>query len=802
MQSIQSLLRNTKASIGKKARYQKGLRTSTEGTLTRECGTGLSITSLIRGTKYRTKGWNIKFTEEESILNEVVYYEGQVDLPLSSPAYDISQLRIPIMVDAVLYFRSDDAPTSETYEPVDIKTYRLGDIIGSVNKYVPIEFSGNFTSVLNCYIQCNISNIECSQRSVMRQQFIKASKSEQTDNICRVKTHEQIKNQDYWLCTDYDESELLLCQKCDPSTLQPYLFPCFGNKVATRELASLSQTYYERICGLFVLHQNRLRTVYKALFIQMKRNKEEFKEKRTRFKKVELDHELFSMYDLDSLGSEEDSSDSESSDISSSSNSNSSYSEESKTTSSNSDSKLGTQRENMNASADQCVTLDQDDFDNEEVRTSLDGNLQHILLSKGASRGICLTPFSVVHTIEEKRDEIIVKINKISCKLLNLIRSHPFVAKKLIEAKYWEKYDKSIQKRFICNSSSKTLLSLGNQDKETMITNSQRKKYMKTCRREEWRGLPYRNTYETSSSPIMIEYEPDSDNNNESDSESSSISSISTIEEEYQDYHLVFLLHGYKGRSKDMSNFQNSILKKFPEARVHSCKSLNGINYGKYTNGILSLAKLIAREMKQEIDRTKQMKKLGRISMIAYSLGGLVFRASLRYLRRWIDLDTRLDMLITMGTPHCGYVHTSSNLLSTGMWFVEKFSKNPFISQIRLSDSKSLRDCFIYQLSDDEYISCFSKVIFVGSSQDAYAPLESAIVEPSRRLERGSKSEIIMKIQAKLRCNLSNTKFIQVWVNCKPRKKSKLDAYIGREAHIEFIDNIEVTKMIISRYFS
>lgn len=54
---------------------------------------------------YKTKGWNIKFTEEESILNEVAYYSTEIDLPQSDPEYDISELRIPLMMDIFLYFQ-------------------------------------------------------------------------------------------------------------------------------------------------------------------------------------------------------------------------------------------------------------------------------------------------------------------------------------------------------------------------------------------------------------------------------------------------------------------------------------------------------------------------------------------------------------------------------------------------------------------------------------------------------------------------------------------------------------------------
>mmetsp|Transcript_7715 Transcript_7715/g.8724 ORF Transcript_7715/g.8724 Transcript_7715/m.8724 type:complete len:82 (-) Transcript_7715:98-343(-) len=81
---------------------------------------------------------------------------------------------------------------------------------------------------------------------------------------------------------------------------------------------------------------------------------------------------------------------------------------------------------------------------------------------------------------------------------------------------------------------------------------------------------------------------------------------------------------------------------------------------------------------------------------------------------------------MTLGTPHCGYLHSNSKLLSTGMWFVEKFTKNPIISQIRLTDAAKVRDTVIYKLSKNRGISSFKKVYFIGSTKDSYAPFESS----------------------------------------------------------------------------
>jgi hypothetical protein len=53
---------------------------------------------------YKTKGWNIRFTEEETILNEVSYYVAEIDLPVCEPEQELTAHRIPLMMDVTLYF--------------------------------------------------------------------------------------------------------------------------------------------------------------------------------------------------------------------------------------------------------------------------------------------------------------------------------------------------------------------------------------------------------------------------------------------------------------------------------------------------------------------------------------------------------------------------------------------------------------------------------------------------------------------------------------------------------------------------
>ena len=150
-----------------------------------------------------------------------------------------------------------------------------------------------------------------------------------------------------------------------------------------------------------------------------------------------------------------------------------------------------------------------------------------MLLDKGASRGICLNPYAVVHIIEKKKSEIIGQINKISTAFINLVKCQPFLAKQLLQEKYFIKDKKSQENRFYTSeiSSIGSSYTLNDErNREELKSNIQRKKYMKNIRKETWAGLPYpKNLYEFYDYPIMIEqiWEPE---NNDSDSEISNSS--------------------------------------------------------------------------------------------------------------------------------------------------------------------------------------------------------------------------------------------------------------------------------------
>ena len=77
-------------------------------------------------------------------------------------------------------------------------------------------------------------------------------------------------------------------------------------------------------------------------------------------------------------------------------------------------------------------------------------------------------------------------------------------------------------------------------------------------------------------------------------------------------------------------------------------------------------------------------------------MGGLIIRACLPYLDKFKD---KMHGFVTLCTPHLGYMYKTSKLFSTGMWLMRKWKKSTCLSQLEMTDSKELRETFLFQLS-------------------------------------------------------------------------------------------------------
>ena len=172
-------------------------------------------------------------------------------------------------------------------------------------------------------------------------------------------------------------------------------------------------------------------------------------------------------------------------------------------------------------------------------------------------------------------------------------------------------------------------------------------------------------------------------------------------------------------------------------------------------------------------------------------------RAALPYLDR---LKDKFHGFISLCVPHLGYMYKTSKLFSTGIWLMNKWKKSTSIGQMRMADANRLEDCYLYRLSQCEGLSWFKHMVLVSSYQDQYAPFDSARIqickEAAKDVSRGS--GYIQMVNSLLSSVPFNVLYrLDVNFNIE---ENNLDSYIGRTAHILFLENEELLKMIVARY--
>lgn len=339
------------------------------------------------------------------------------------------------------------------------------------------------------------------------------------------------------------------------------------------------------ICDIFVRHFNKLREAYKALYLEIKAHLGEKDNKRIKCyaKSKKLDEMLFASYESESDSSEsEDETDSSSeSSLTSSSSEEVSQAEDASTAASISNNQNRRPMKRIQLEKSSSIQLSEDTMTERRIKeieenesslmvTTLQVELKHMVLKKGASKGICLTPYSVTQMIEEQRNNLITAIHMLQEQFIDMVKMNPIISKTILEKNYFKRMKKQVSHKFHCLSSDSLFdpVSATKLVNEDVLASQQRQKFYFKSTQENSRGLPYqKNYYEFFNYPIIFEetYIPEiSDTGSESNSDSIEESKINHTGD-----HVIFLVHGYKGKVGDMANIKSTIIKKFQSARVY-----------------------------------------------------------------------------------------------------------------------------------------------------------------------------------------------------------------------------------------
>ena len=122
----------------------------------------------------------------------------------------------------------------------------------------------------------------------------------------------------------------------------------------------------------------------------------------------------------------------------------------------------------------------------------------------------------------------------------------------------------------------------------------------------------------------------------------------------------------------------------------------------------------------------KKHRRLGTLSFLGHSFGGLIVRAALPHL---LEFRSNFYSFITLGTMHLGFPN-ASKIIENGAWLVKNMRKSRCLEEILLEDCPGdPRQTFLYKSSLREDLGFFKNVCFIASVDDQYAPFESARVQ-------------------------------------------------------------------------
>jgi pimeloyl-ACP methyl ester carboxylesterase len=260
----------------------------------------------------------------------------------------------------------------------------------------------------------------------------------------------------------------------------------------------------------------------------------------------------------------------------------------------------------------------------------------------------------------------------------------------------------------------------------------------------------------------------------------------------YQGVHLFILVHGFQGNSFDMRLLKNNLSLLYPEA-LFLCSNANE----ETTEGdINEMGVRLAQEVVNYITEWCPENALGRISFIGHSMGGLIIRAALPYLEQFAP---KMHMFMTLSSPHLGYMYNTSRLIDAGMWVLKKVRRYRCLQQLSMSDHTDPRQTLIYELSMKKGLNWFRHIVLVGSYQDQYAPFDSARMEVPDRPTQDERSRVYHEVASNLLSSVTASALHRLDVDFKISEKS-LDSLIGRAAHIMFLENQALMRLLINRY--
>lgn len=225
--------------------------------------------------------------------------------------------------------------------------------------------------------------------------------------------------------------------------------------------------------------------------------------------------------------------------------------------------------------------------------------------------------------------------------------------------------------------------------------------------------------------------------------------------------HLIVLLNGHAGTHKDMKLYRRFIAMTLPDAICLAAKSVRNPK----SECILSMAKNLANEI---IFIVKSRPDIGHISFVAYTTGGLVARACLRFLEPFKRL---MNTYLSLGTPHLGQSAVASLFDTSKLFFWSNLSSNKFEKQLQLKDADNPRQTLLYNLGQKDCLHWFDNIILVNSEDQEGVSAQSARIEERDPQDETEQTRILNEMAQKIWAEVRNEAIVRIEVDLKDLNK-------------------------------
>ncbi|CAO2838493.1 unnamed protein product [Amaranthus hypochondriacus] len=269
---------------------------------------------------------------------------------------------------------------------------------------------------------------------------------------------------------------------------------------------------------------------------------------------------------------------------------------------------------------------------------------------------------------------------------------------------------------------------------------------------------------------------------------------------------IVVFVHGFQGHHLDLRLVRNQWLMIDPKIEFLMSEANEDKTSGDFREMGNRLAKEVVSFVKKKMDKFSRSGGLRsiKLSFVGHSIGNVIIRTALAdsmmepYLRF-------LHTYISVSGPHLGYLYSSNSLFNSGLWLLKKLKSTQCIHQLTLTDDPDLQNTFFFKLCQQKTLEYFKNLILLSSPQDGYVPYHSARIElcPASSTDFSKRGKVFLEMLNncldQIRSpSVEHRVFMRCDVNFNMSSHGKnLNTFIGRAAHIEFLETDIFAKLIM-----